>query len=1398
MRRAVVLLLLLGLMSAVSLLKAEGSGSVDPLTLAAIGFVVLASFSAAELGNRLGLPRVTGYILSGLVLGPSVLNILSRPVVVEMGMFNTLALGLIATAAGLELDLKQIRSVGRTLLATVGLKVGFCLLVVGGAALAMFTLFDMPAVSVPGAGLALALVFGALAIGTSPAIVLAVLRDSRARGRLSDLVLGAAVLKDVVVVVVLAVALAVAASLIGGDGLDVQVLVHVGRELGASALAGALLGGLLIIYVRFVNSEMLLFVSAMVLVVGEVSRVLHLELLLVFIAAGFVVRNFSRHEHKLAAPIEMVSLPVFVVFFTIVGAGIDVVGTLAILPLAAVLFFARAGAFWAAAHIGGRLGGEREVVVQRAFLGYLPQAGVTLGLIGLAAARLPELAEAITSAGMAVVALNLLVGPVALKSALRSAGELATDGQGSADRPAAVADTSDPMPLPLPSPAPPAGPLAEQVDGQLVDPGLAAEFVALAADLEALADAAMADHFGPWSEATRRSVTAVLNPRDSSTLRQWAAAPHAEYMSGHVGRSRALYEAMRARIRSLPPELTVPLTEADLRRQQGDGLMTRWRRGVLRLRSRLGLRPRSRKVALRLAARTALEPALAVLSLDLVAGCARTMGHLNETMMVHANGQLGAEQAAERMVDHLAAATAHLHADMRHALLVGLRATASTWRRHGGPAMPAEALRYSRVQPVIRANLNKLDVQAEAWREGVACSQRCVQLVAVLAEVQRLVTGAIEDHVTTPALVALTEAQDHISALRKALAGLTAHQAGDGASAAAPKDLSDVLAGPILVRDQPQLEGLLHELRKSASIHAIAVQLRQALQEIPSGCAALHAATPLSAAAHPDDISTWTVDLQHMATESLLHDLLPRLDARLDASARALALAGPRAREAVDVARYALDGGGEAEGETGETDLADLAAALGRADRLLERLGAELAEAAAAVQSDAIDLTAAAFAHLQALTAGRPDDLDDGGRGGVALARLRRHARAAAAPVIDLVGRGQSRLSALMRGLRGSRLGAEWRARASGQPFDALELRTHTERWSRVAGLPDAYSRLFVPQPVREHRLFTARRDTLDTLLLAERQWSAGAGCPTLVVGEHGSGRTSLLNMCELELKVGRLLRLEPGESKRKGGFEAALALELGCRKSAITKALRTAPTGVLVDDLERWLKPDGDTTADLARILAMVAQTRGTVLWIVTTTHAALRLLDDIQPVSAAFPRRLILAPLNHTELRVAIEVRHRLSGRDLAWAGGRLNWLANRLTGADDATLFFRLLTRSANGNPTQAMVTWMRALLIDDDDVVRPSLQRALSLGLPPFASLEPLQVALLLGALRFGGASPQQLSNQTGVPTPVLGQHAAFLLAAGLLESCPPPRDELRVPNALVGPVIDGLRELGVEP
>lgn len=1404
MRRAFVLLLLLGLMSGVSVLKAEATSTVDPLTLAAIGFVVLASFSAAEMGVRLGLPRVTGYIVSGLLLGPSALDILSQSVVDQMRMFNTLALGLIATAAGLELEVGQLRRVGRTLLATVGAKVVLAGSGVGLATWLYVSLFGIPsAPDAPGLALALAFVFGALSLGTSPAIVLAVLRDSRASGRLSDLALGAAVLKDVVVVVALAVAVAAAAVVLDGGAIDLSLLAVVGEEIVASLIAGAVVGLLLIAYIRLVHTEMLLFVSAMVLVVTEISTELHLERLLVFITAGFVVRNFSRHEHDLAPPLEMVSLPVFVVFFTIAGASVDLRSTFVILPLALSIVAARALTFWLAARFGSRFGREQPAIVANAYLAYLPQAGVTLGLVDVAARKLPAITESIHTTGTAVVALNLLIGPIALRAALSRAGELARLPTEPAP------DTSDPLDLLAADEVVPAEPqvpereaLVALADAGVEDLELAALLRRLAADLDQSFERAIDDAVAPWANGTTRSVAAALGLTDeAATLRRWALTPQGDAILGHGTRARGLFDELRARLRALPVEIDVAMGLHELRPERATSTRARFGFWSLRMRARMGRPLPARRVPVRLAARKVLEPKMARFCGDMVDAVARAQGSIFEILRGYAADQLSAEDARRAVNKRMALLLNRLRADARHMLSGGLRELAQVMSVAGGPCLPAGTIRFSRVDAEVRAGLHRLSSDPAAWRERLAGSQHALLLAVELRGLHSAAELALERHLISPASEALGGVRQVILGVRTGL-----QQVHDTCAEQASPDLA-TLAGwaeacnaSFAQKSHRTIETRLHAFRAGASIHRVAVELRSAVAALPERRDMVPPTTLVSKASAPDEIALVAMDIRTEATEHLIHGLLSDVDDRLDSTSRLLANTAPRLREAVDIALFAVESRLEVLESTTE-DTAGMVAAFDRALARVDRLEAEIGETASKLRIETSAMLESAFARLDADIADAAALQRPGDAVGHAIGSVRRQLAEWAAPGLTWWRSETDRTVRWWRSVRDSRLGTELRARTHHGRLDAAGLREHTDRWLLAQGVPDAYARLFSLQPVREHRLFTAYRSELELVRRAERAWiEGGSGGSALIVGAHGAGRSSLLNMAELELTVPRVLRPEPVGSWRETGLDAALANELGCRaqRRSVLKALRKVRTAVLIDDLERWCTPDEAGLRALISFLDLMQRSRDSVFWLVTVTTPALRLVEEAVAVRPSFGHVLELAPLSHAELQTALLTRHALSGRNLLIAKPLPVRLMARLMRIDDGSLPFRLLARLSDGNLARAMVIWLRALEIEGEETVTPQSARMLTLGLPPFRELDPVQLAILLAVLRWGGGSPKQLADTLGVPLHVASQHAGFLRAAGMLESTEARRDELRVPRALVGPVIQGLRDVGTEP
>lgn len=1412
MRRLFVLGVLLMVMLGLNALKVDPIGAGDPLTLAAIGFVVLAAFTIAEVGSSFGLPRVTGYILAGVLLGPSVADILSAPVVADMRMFNTLALGLIATTAGLELDIGQIRRLWRTLTATIALKVGLSLLFVGGAFVAMQAVFSPLEINVSGGTGALALIFSALAIGTSPAIVLAVMTELRAKGRLSDLVLGAAVAKDVVVVVAMAIALAIGRSLIAPDAdFDIDVLVHVAKEIGASVLAGAILGGLLIAYIRYVHVEMLIFVAAMILVVSELATALHLELLLVFIVAGFVVRNLSEYEHELMKPLEMVALPIFVVFFTIAGAGIDLGVTWQILPLAVVLAGARWAAFAVAARFGGRMGGESAEIQKQAVWAYLPQAGVTLGLVGVAAQRLPELAEPIQATGIGVVALHLLLGPVTLRRALTTVGDAAAPEVSSPPAAGSVEAVEADVVAPA---EPPAGihPSGREdrarqiatVCTELDDPELVALLRNLHDDLMAVAWRVADEQWAPWARATTRSACSALpGGDDTAALRAWTQQAHGDSVTRFAEISRRTFDDMRARLRNLPVEIAAPLSAADLYAGPRDNAVTRARKLSLRLRRRWWARPdnRRRRVPVRLAARMALEPELAAWSVDVLAAWSRAQAGVFERLRLFAIGALTDDEARRAIQQELGLFRDRSLQDAEHVLTRGLCELGSVLQKAGGPRMPRDQVRFSRVEIRVRDSLRALNEEPDQWRARLHAAQNNLRLVVELGALRTLAVRAIEQHLAAPSAEALGGARQVVIGVRAGLARVAE------ASAVLDADASDDLdarreqleAGQALfpVRTARQIDQRVARYRARASVHRVAVALRKAVADLPGKLELTHPNTPAHQADRPKDVSTWSMDLQQVATARVLHVLLPAIDERVHTTNQLLANVAPRLREAVDIAIFALESRVEA-ADPAADELVGLDAAMERASKRLDRLDREVGEASEMLRGQWISDIDHAVVSLQAEISGR--DLAtlafDGSS--TPYSRLVNVVLEAARPARQWWTRERERTAVSLRRVLSSRLSQELRVRYAGERLDAASLREVTQRWTLSDDLPQSYAAHFSLQPVRDHRLFTAHRDQLGALVEAERAWMLGGPASALIVGEAGSGRTSLLNLVQLDLSVPRVVRPAPLSGWRDTGVLAALALELGCRpqRSAVVNALRKVRTAVLLDDLERWVTPDVDGLRTLTSVLDLVTQTRESVFWLVAAGTPALRTLETVLPLRQAFGHVVELPPLTPAELMEAIEARHALSNRELRFPQTLTGRVFGRIEHVSHRTVFSRLLAATSHGNLTHALTLWKRAVHIDPEGVVHPSLQRTLSVGLPSLSWLHPVEIAMLVHTLRFRSATPKDLAAAVGQPLHGVQRHLGFLRTAGLLAPTDARQEEVEVPRALLSPLGQGLRDMGV--
>ncbi|HMB92462.1 MAG TPA: cation:proton antiporter, partial [Rhodothermales bacterium] len=434
MRRLFILGLLFGLVYILQFLQVGGEGVVSAQSLVSVGFILLAAYTLGEITSRFGLPKITGYILTGLVFGPYVINLFSVEVVDNLKIINGLAIGLIALSAGGEMKVSSLKQIARSLTLLVLIKGGLILLAIMGAVYAVAASGMLPFLADAPTSLILAVggLFGVLAIGTSPAATIAVINETGSRGRLADTTLGVAVFKDVVMVVLLAIFIALAKVFSSPDAVfDPHVLLIVGEELGFSILAGAVLGGIILLYIRFINAEMWLFVIAIIFSMNAFAESFHLEALLLFITAGFIVQNFSEHGDDFVHLIESVALPVYVVFFSVAGAGLNLNALAQVGLVAGILVVVRVIAIFAGTRLATRLAGEPEAIQKNAWLSFISQAGVVIGLTIIIENNLPELGPEIRIVVLGTIAINLLAGPVLFKMALAKVGETREQREGS-------------------------------------------------------------------------------------------------------------------------------------------------------------------------------------------------------------------------------------------------------------------------------------------------------------------------------------------------------------------------------------------------------------------------------------------------------------------------------------------------------------------------------------------------------------------------------------------------------------------------------------------------------------------------------------------------------------------------------------------------------------------------------------------------------------------------------------------------------------------------------------------------------------------------------------------------------------------------------------------------------
>lgn len=430
MRRLFILVVLLGSLRLILPLGSQGQGSQ---ALLSFGFLILAAYTVGELATAVRLPKIVGYLVAGVIFGPHVLGTVTAEGADRLAPVSQLAIALIAFLAGAELRWGEVRDRGPLLLKMMSTE----LLCSFAALFGLLYVFRDQVPFLSGVSdaqvIAFALLFASIAIVHSPAVTMALLTETGARGPVTRTTLGIVLLSDVAVVVFFSAALAIARALVPPTGATAAASVGmVMWEIGGALLVGAVLGGGVALYLRYVGRELFFFAILVAFFGQEIARLAHVEVLLTLLTAGFVMENVSREGEGvgLLHAMERSAAPVFVVFFALSGAKIQVQQVAALLPLVVPIALVRAGAIWTGMRLGGLWAGAGAPERKYAWMGLISQAGVAIGLATIVSEAYPEQGAALGTLLLALIAVNETVGPILFRRAIVASGEAVLDAEG--------------------------------------------------------------------------------------------------------------------------------------------------------------------------------------------------------------------------------------------------------------------------------------------------------------------------------------------------------------------------------------------------------------------------------------------------------------------------------------------------------------------------------------------------------------------------------------------------------------------------------------------------------------------------------------------------------------------------------------------------------------------------------------------------------------------------------------------------------------------------------------------------------------------------------------------------------------------------------------------------------
>ncbi len=386
-------------------------------TLLSAGLILILGFIGARLLKYARLPSVTAFLLVGILIGPHVLNLVTEGIFSASDFFSNLVLGVIAFSLGENFRLEEIKK-GMKQVMWISLTAAVATwLLVSGAIISYLIIVGQPMYP--------AIVLGAAAAATAPAATVLVIREYRASGFFTEMLLKVVAIDDAWCLMLAALAIAFANAM-RADVFQISIVFAGIGEIFGALIIGASFGYLFSFLRRFVKTsgEFLVYIFGLILLNVGFSIAIHVSILLSSMMMGIVVINLARENYKFFEVIRTVDAPLYLIFFILAGAHLDftILYKMGIVGVLYIIFRVIGKVY--GAKLGARISKAPKPIENWIGLTLTPQAGVALGIGLVAKSTFPDFGNYIFTVIAATTVIFELVGPLLTKISLIKVGEI--------------------------------------------------------------------------------------------------------------------------------------------------------------------------------------------------------------------------------------------------------------------------------------------------------------------------------------------------------------------------------------------------------------------------------------------------------------------------------------------------------------------------------------------------------------------------------------------------------------------------------------------------------------------------------------------------------------------------------------------------------------------------------------------------------------------------------------------------------------------------------------------------------------------------------------------------------------------------------------------------------------